>query len=196
MLFRSPEEMKGCKEAVQVLKDAIKEQKVIAIASDFDCDGIFSSMVLSTTIERLGGKAMIYTPNRVTEGYGLNTRIVDEAVEQGACILLTCDNGIAAFEPVKYAKEKGMTVIITDHHEIPYDEEGGVREFKMPIADVIVNPKQEDCMYPFPSLCGAGVAYKCMSLLIQEFNHELSWIDDVLPYVAIATVAEIGRAHV
>lgn len=178
--------------AVKLLTDAVKQGKTIAIASDFDVDGIFSSMILYTAIGKVGGNCFVETPNRVTEGYGLNRRIVDDSLEKGASLLITCDNGIAAFDAVSYAKEKSMTVIITDHHEVPYEEyEDGSRVYTKPNADAIVNPKQEECTYPFSKLCGAGVVLKLAQVLYREFNVSAEHLNPLIEYAAIATVADV-----
>ena len=161
----SPYLMKDAKKAAEMISRAVSRGAKIAIASDFDNDGIFSSMVLYEAIIGLGGRAEIYTPHRVLEGYGLNERIVTEAAKAGAQMILTCDNGIAAFEAIELAKQMGLTVIVTDHHEVPYEDTPQGRRYMLPKADAIVNPKQEDCGYPYKNLCGTGVAYKLIELL-------------------------------
>ena len=148
--------MKDLDKAVHILMQGKKQRKKAAIASDFDCDGIFSGYLLWRAFERIGLDSRIFTPDRVQEGYGLNERIVDEALAEDRSILITCDNGIAANAQVAYAKERGMTVIVTDHHEV---------QETLPPADVIVDPKQEGETYPFDGLCGAGVAYKLICAL-------------------------------
>ena len=178
---------------------------VVAIASDYDCDGICSAMILKLGLERIGFETEIFTPDRVAEGYGMNRRIVDDARESGAGIIITCDNGIAAVDAVTYAKESGLQVIVTDHHE-PQEV--------LPPADVIVDPKQEGETYPFIGLCGAGVAYKLIGALFEMLSHgrvdasatggtETDGIAyepvdlppyaecDYLEYAAIATVADV-----
>ena len=178
--------------AVEFVKNAIENKKTIAIASDFDVDGIFSSMVLYTAFTRVGGNCFIETPNRVTEGYGLNRRIVDDSLEKGASLLITCDNGIAALDAVEYAKEKGLVVVVTDHHEVPFEEqEDKSRVYVKPVADAIVNPKQAECKYPFPKLCGAGVAFKLAQVLYREYHISESELDPLVEYTAIATVADV-----
>lgn len=178
--------------AVKLLQDAMEQKETIAIASDFDVDGIFSSMILYTAFKRCGAECFVETPNRVTEGYGLNRRIVDESLEKGAKLLITCDNGIAALDAVSYAKEKGFTVIVTDHHEVPFEEqENGERIYIKPEADAIVNPKQKECTYPFPKLCGAGVAFKLAQVLYREAGIAKEELDPLLEFAAIATVADV-----
>ncbi len=165
--LHDPLQMKGVREAVGLLKGMLDAAggsgsgAGLAIASDYDCDGICSGLVLKKGLTRAGFETKIYTPDRLTEGYGLNRRIVDEALQDGFMCLMTCDNGIAAMDGVTYAKDKGMTVIVTDHHE-PQEE--------LPPADVIIDPKQEGETYPFDGLCGAGVAYKLITQLYRELG--------------------------
>ncbi len=153
-----------------------------AIASDFDCDGIFSAFILNKGFETCGIKSRIFTPDRIEEGYGLNRRIVDEAAAEKASFLITCDNGIAALEEVRYARERGLPVIVTDHHEI---------QKELPEADAVVDPKREDCSYPFKGLCGAGVAFQLISALYEKMGISAEKREELLEYAAIATVADV-----
>jgi len=178
--------------AVALLVEHIDRGDRLVIASDFDVDGIFSSMVLYTAFCRVGATCFVETPNRVTEGYGLNRRIVDNTLEKGAKLLITCDNGIAALDAVEYAKDNGLTVIVTDHHEVPFEEqEDGTRVYVKPKADAIVNPKQAECNYPFPKLCGAGVAFKVAQMLYRHYSVPKEELLQLLEYTAIATVADV-----
>ena len=186
-----PALMKDADKAASLLEAAIANNELIAISSDFDNDGIFSGLLLKEAIIELGGRAAIFTPNRVMEGYGVNSRIVEEANANGASVLLTCDNGIAAFEAIDEAKKLGMTVIVTDHHEVPFEEHDGKRTYLLPKADAIVDSKQEDCAYPFKSLCGTGVAYQLMTLLFRRMKRTMSRQEIFLQYTAIATVADV-----
>lgn len=186
-----PALMKDADKAASLLEAAIANNELIAISSDFDNDGIFSGLLLKEAIIELGGRAAIFTPNRVMEGYGVNSRIVEEANAKGASVLLTCDNGIAAFEAIDEAKKLGMTVIVTDHHEVPFEEHDGKKIYLLPKADAIVDPKQEDCAYPFKSLCGTGVAYQLMTLLFRRMKRTMSHQEIFLQYTAIATVADV-----
>lgn len=186
-----PALMKDADKAASLLEAAIVNNELIAISSDFDNDGIFSGLLLKEAIIELGGRAAIFTPNRVMEGYGVNSRIVEEANANGASVLLTCDNGIAAFEAIDEAKKLGMTVIVTDHHEVPFEEHDGKRTYLLPKADAIVDSKQEDCAYPFKSLCGTGVAYQLMTLLFRRMKRTMSRQEIFLQYTAIATVADV-----
>ncbi|MCI8364743.1 MAG: single-stranded-DNA-specific exonuclease RecJ [Eubacterium sp.] len=166
--------------AVQIILE--HKESCGAIASDFDCDGIFSAFILKKGFEACGIDSRIYTPDRVEEGYGLNRRIVDEAAAENAAFLITCDNGIAALEEVKYAEERGLPVIVTDHHEV---------QEELPEADAVVDPKREDCSYPFKGLCGAGVAFQLVSALYEKLGIALEKREELLEYVAIATVADV-----
>ena len=186
-----PALMKDTDKAASLLEAAIANNELIAISSDFDNDGIFSGLLLKEAIIELGGRAAIFTPNRVMEGYGVNSRIVEEANAKGASVLLTCDNGIAAFEAIEEAKKLGMTVIVTDHHEVPFEEHDGKKTYLLPKADAIVDTKQEDCAYPFKSLCGTGVAYQLMTLLFRRMKRTMSRQEIFLQYTAIATVADV-----
>ena len=186
-----PALMKDADKAASLLEAAIANNELIAISSDFDNDGIFSGLLLKEAIIELGGRAAIFTPNRVMEGYGVNSRIVEEANANGASVLLTCDNGIAAFEAIDEAKKLGMTVIVTDHNEVPCEEHDGKKIYLLPKADAIVDPKQEDCAYPFKSLCGTGVAYQLMTLLFRRMKRTMSRQEIFLQYTAIATVADV-----
>ena len=189
--IHSPHLMKDADLAAGLLEAAIRRGELIGIASDFDNDGIFSGMLLWEGIRDLGGKAEIYTPHRIMEGYGLNERIVRQAKEEGCRVLLTCDNGIAAFEAAALAKELGLTVIITDHHEVPYEDTPSGRQFRLPQADAVVNPKQTDCPYPYKNLCGTGVAYQLMAILYEQFGRGKEEMYRYLDYTAIATVADV-----
>lgn len=179
-VLHSPWLFKDMEKAVDIIVE--NRGKCAAIASDFDCDGIFSAYILKKGFEICGVQSKIYTPDRVSEGYGLNRRIVDEALADGAGFLITCDNGIAANEEILYAREKGLTVIVTDHHEV---------QNEIPAADAVVDPKQEDCPYPFKGLCGAGVAFQLIGALYERSGIPLSRRDELLEYVAIATVADV-----
>ncbi len=190
--MHEPELLKDASLAADEILSCIRAGGLIGIASDFDVDGIFSALILYKGIRRLGGQAKIYTPDRVAEGYGLNLRIVSEADADGVRLLLTCDNGIAAPEPVARAMELGMTVVVTDHHEVPFSERGdGSREYHLPPARAVVNPRRTDCPYPFKGLCGAGVTYKLMELLYRRAGIDAGELDEFLSYAAVATVADV-----
>ena len=189
--MHAPALLKDAPKAAALLAEAAAAGRKIGIASDFDVDGIFSALILYKAVTRLGGQAQIYTPDRVAEGYGLNRRIVAEAHDDGASLLITCDNGIAAPEPVAYAKELGILTIVTDHHEVPFTEEDGRRRYQLPPAEAVVNPKQADCPYPYKGLCGAGVAYKVAELVYAQAGIAREELEELLSYAAIATVADV-----
>lgn len=181
--LHDPSLLKDADKLVQLLVGALFEGRKIAVASDYDADGIFSGAILKEALERLGSCVRIYTPDRINEGYGLNQRIVNDARGFGADVILTCDNGIAAHDAVAYAKSLGMTVLVTDHHEEP--------ERGLPPADAVVDPKQRGDSYPFPGICGAFVAYKLMCLLYRHLGRNQAELDDLIPYAAIATVTDV-----
>lgn len=188
----SPYLLKDMEVAADIIEKAVKEKEKIAIASDFDVDGIFSGMILYTGLKEIGGDVFIDAPDRVKEGYGLNCRIVEDAKEKGTGLIVTCDNGIAALESIAYAKELGMKVVVTDHHEVPFeDKENGERVYLRSEADAIVNHKQEDCSYPFKKLCGAGVAYKVIQVLYERFSIGVEKLHRLLEFTAIATIADV-----
>jgi len=188
--------MKGVKESADILMKVATNRERIAIVSDYDCDGIFSGMILETGLEKIGAVPVMYTPDRVTDGYGINKRLIDEIYNQGINYIITCDNGIAAYDEVVYAKELGMTVIITDHHEIPFvNESQENNEFEVkyiiPPADAVCNPKQVDCDYPYKGLCGAGVAYRLIDYMYSINDIPFEERKILLQYAAIATIADI-----
>ncbi|MBQ5951019.1 MAG: single-stranded-DNA-specific exonuclease RecJ [Lachnospiraceae bacterium] len=190
--LNDPHLLKDADTAADLILAALDAGEKIAVASDYDDDGIFSGYVLREAIRSLGGEAEIFTPDRVQEGYGLNERIVREAVGRGCSLLLTCDNGIAAGAAVDLAREIGMTVVVTDHHEVPFViREGGTREEIRVNAHAVVDPKQADCPYPFDGLCGAGVALQLIRILCEKRGLPDSVWENLLPFVAIATVADV-----
>ncbi len=186
-----PYQMKGAEKAADMLQQAIRRGEKIRIASDFDVDGIFSGQILYEGIRACGGDVSVKAPNRVKEGYGVNAGMMEAAAEDGVGTVITCDNGIAAFEAIRRAKELGLTVIVTDHHECQYEEKEEGRVLKLPEADVIVNPHQPDCSYPFEGLCGAGVAYKVIRILYEKCGIPREESLRLLEYVGIATVADV-----
>ena len=153
----SPLLLKDLEKAVDLLLLKIKENKKIRIIGDYDIDGICSTYILYRGLCECGAVVDTAIPHRMHDGYGLNEHLIDKAHEAGTDTVLTCDNGIAAHPQIAYANTLGMTVIVTDHHEVPYEEQDGVRNYKIPPAYAVVDPKQEDCTYPFPEICGAVV---------------------------------------
>lgn len=162
--------LNGMEKAVSLLEEYLQKNKRIRIIGDYDIDGICSAYILCkglSFVKKSCEGIDIRIPHRVTDGYGLNDHLIDEAVEDGVDLIITCDNGIAAYDQIKRAKDHGICVIVTDHHEVPYEETDGGRNYILPPADVVIDPKQEDCTYPFRGICGAVVAYKVVCALIQ-----------------------------
>ena len=188
-----PWQLKDMRPAADILRRKIREGKRIRIVGDYDIDGVCATYILLTGLRRLGARADYRIPDRVKDGYGINASIIRQAWEDGIDTIVTCDNGIAAIPEIDGAKELGMTVIVTDHHDIPYEElpDGGRRE-KRSRADAVVNPKQADCPYPFQLLCGAAVAFKLAEALYEEagLGREEA-LEDFLEFAAIATVGDI-----
>ena len=176
---------------VDILVEKIQSKQAIRIIGDYDIDGVMATYVLKTALDRCGANASIQIPDRIHDGYGLNLRLIEKAKEDGIDTILTCDNGIAAIEEIAYAKELGMTVLVTDHHEIPYEETDGIRTYKKSQADAIVNPHQKECEYPYKYLCGAAVAWKVVCLLYERMGVPAEEAEELLENVAFATVGDI-----
>uniref|UniRef100_UPI00402A2FBF single-stranded-DNA-specific exonuclease RecJ n=1 Tax=Agathobacter sp. TaxID=2021311 RepID=UPI00402A2FBF len=176
---------------VEVLDEKIKEKAKIRIIGDYDIDGVMSSYILYCALTRCGAIVDVAIPNRITDGYGLNRNLITEAFESGVDTILTCDNGIAAIEEIAYAKEIGMTVLVTDHHEIPFKEVDGERIYLRSEADAVVNPHQKTCAFPYKNLCGAGVAWAVIVALYEKDGIEQIEAEDLLEFVAFATVGDI-----
>lgn len=183
--------MKDMNVAVSILQEKIRDGKEIRIIGDYDIDGINATYILMEGLSSFGAKVSIDIPDRMKDGYGLNQNLIDRAAEDHVDTIITCDNGIAAREEIAYAKRLGMTVIVTDHHEIPFEEtQEGIR-YLLPPADAVVDPKREDCNYPFPDLCGAAVAYKLVETLFNVAGKDAEDIDYLMENVAIATVGDV-----
>lgn len=190
--LHNADDMKDMNKVKTILKEKIKSGKKIRVSSDFDVDGIISVFVLLTGLKKLGAHVDYEIPDRINDGYGINRRIIKEAYDDGVDTILTCDNGIAAIEEVNYANELGINIIITDHHDIPYiEDENGNKKTILPKAYAILNPKQKDCHYKFKKLCGAGVAYKLIESLYEEFNIDKKYCYELVEFVAIATVCDV-----
>ena len=187
----SPHLMKDVDEAVEILRNKIKEKKQIRIIGDYDIDGVISTFILLKGLKRVGAYADTYIPDRVSDGYGIHEHLIEKALADGIDVIVTCDNGIAAYNEIAMAKEKGMTVIVTDHHEIPYKETENGRELIFPPADIIVNPKQPDCRYPEKRLCGAVVALKLVTALYEACGIPERELEDFIELGAIATVGDV-----
>lgn len=176
---------------VELLDQKINEKAKIRIIGDYDIDGVMSSYILYRALTRCGAQVDVAIPNRITDGYGLNRNLITEALECGVDTILTCDNGITAIEEIAYAKEAGMTVLVTDHHEIPFKDVDGERIYMRSEADAIVNPHQKTCAFPYKDLCGAGVAWAVIVALYEKNGIEQKEAENLLEFVAFATVGDI-----
>ena len=189
--MHNPESMKDAVLSVDIITQKIKDKCKIRIIGDYDIDGICSIYILYKGLMAAGADVDYVVPHRINDGYGINEHLIDNAINEGIDTIITCDNGIAAYNQVKYAKENGLTVIVTDHHDVPFDEVNRVKEYGFPPADAVVNPKQEDCQYPFKLLCGAGVAYKLISLIYERLRLDTKDMEEYREFMAIATVGDI-----
>lgn len=184
--------LKGMEELLDRLTEKIRGKKKIRIIGDYDIDGVCSTYILLKGLIRAGALADVDIPDRIKDGYGISRELIALAGEVGVDTIITCDNGISAIEQIGYAKELGMTVLVTDHHEVPYEEEedGTVRSI-LPPADAIVNPKQPDCAYPFKGICGGMVAFKVIQGLYERMGIPEREIEELIPFAAIATVGDV-----
>ena len=190
--FGDPAEMKDMLQGVSLIAQAIQNEKKIAVYGDYDVDGVMSTSILYQTILRCGGEAVFYVPHRQREGYGLNLKAVEDLSAEQVDVLFTCDNGIAALQEIALAKEKGMTVVVLDHHEPGFTGIGEERRDILPKADAIIDPKQRDCPYAFKYMCAGGLSYKFARLLLQEFCIDDEALEkQLVSFAAIATVCDI-----
>lgn len=189
--LRDPMMMKDMDKAVSVIASSIRDNKHIRIIGDYDIDGICSIYILFKGLKICGADVDYEVPDRITDGYGINENLIKQAYEAGVEVIITCDNGIAAASQIDYANELGMTVVITDHHDVPYEETDNGRRYIIPKAAAVVDPKQNDCRYPFKMLCGAGIAYKFIDCMVKEFQTGDSVMPELLQFAAIATVGDI-----
>ena len=193
--MHSPSLMKDMDRAIDIIKSKISEGKHIRVIGDYDIDGICSTYILVKGLQGVGALVSYDIPDRILDGYGINENLIKKAYDEGVDTIVTCDNGIAAIEQIKFAKELGMTVIITDHHEVPYvkDEVTGEITYKRVQADAVVNPKQPDCSYPFKVLCGGAIAYKVIECLYEKFDVEnrIEKTRYFIEYAAIATIGDV-----
>lgn len=189
----NPKFMKDMNKAVAIVVDKVKEKKHIRVIGDYDIDGICATYILVTGIAGIGATVSYDIPDRVKDGYGINENIIKKAYDEGVDTIITCDNGIAAIEQIAYAKELGMTVIVTDHHEVPYDidEETGETIYKRVSGDAVINPKQPDCSYPFKLLCGGAIAYKFVESLYKTLEKN-EWNELWQKLIELAAIATIG----
>jgi single-stranded-DNA-specific exonuclease len=183
--LHDPRDMKDLEKGVKLIKSDIEEKKKIMVVGDYDVDGVVSTYILFTALEKCGADVCYEIPHRINDGYGINKSIIDKAAMQGVNTIITCDNGISALEAIKYAKDMGMDFIVTDHHDVPPSGEGEMA------ADAVVNPKQKDCGYPFKMLCGAGVAFKLVQVLFEEMGIDPAEVYKYIHILAIATVCDV-----
>jgi len=190
--LHDPREMKDLELAIKILKDKILNKEKIRIIGDYDVDGVISTYMLYTALKKCNANVDYEIPDRIKDGYGINENIIKIAKEEGVDTILTCDNGISAIEQIKFAKGLGLTVIVTDHHDVPFiEDENNNRIFIRSDADAILNPKQAECNYKFKSLCGAGVAFKLIEVLYEEFNIDKEECYKLIEFLAIATVCDV-----
>ena len=187
--------MKDMDRAVDILKEKIEEGKKIRVIGDYDIDGVNATYILQQGLAGLGADVDTDIPDRIKDGYGLNQMLIDRALEDDVDTIITCDNGIAAMSEIAYGKENGMTIVVTDHHEVPYLEENGEKKYLLPPADAVVDPHRADCEYPFKGLCGAAVAYKLVEVLYRvsgKSEQEVEHLQDsLMENVAIATIGDV-----
>ena len=189
--LNNPHLLKDVDYLCEILLDKIAKEQNIRIIGDYDIDGVMASFILYRALERVGAKVSVMIPDRMKDGYGINEHLIEQAKEDGVDTIITCDNGIAAIAEIAYAKSLGMTVLVTDHHEIPYEETDEERRFLRSEADAIVNPKQEECSYPYKGLCGAAVAWKVVQVLYEHAGIDVEETYDFLENVAFATVGDV-----
>ena len=187
----SPWLFKDMEKAVNLIEAKIRQRKLIRIIGDYDIDGVVSTYILLRGLDRLKAKVDTYIPDRVADGYGIHLPLIEKALEDGIDTILTCDNGIAAYNEIVYAKERGLTVIVTDHHEVPFTKKADEKEEVLPPADAIVNPKQRNCSYPNKNLCGAAVAYKLILALYERYGIPKAEGEEFIELAAIATVGDV-----
>lgn len=187
--------MKGMEQAVELLLFRIEAGLPVRVIGDYDVDGICSTYILVRGLCFLGARVDRVIPHRIRDGYGLNDTLIEEAGADGIDTIITCDNGIAAAPQIALGKELGMTIIVTDHHEVPFEGEGQERRYLLPPADVVIDPKQPLCGYPFKQICGGVVAYKLIQALLMKAGKEKeerdSFLGELLPFAALATVCDV-----
>lgn len=186
-----PRLLKDAEKTVAILREKIAQRKSICVIGDYDIDGVMATYILVTGLKRCGAQVSTQIPDRIHDGYGLNMQLIETAKTDNVDTIITCDNGIAAIEEIAFAKELGMTVLVTDHHAIPYEEMDGERVYKSSVADAIVNPHQKECLYPFKELCGAAVAWKVISLLYENYGIPKEEAEEFLENVAFATIGDV-----
>ena len=189
--LHDPEQLHDMKKAVSIITDKIRERKEIRIIGDYDIDGVSATYILLKGLRRVGACASVKIPDRMKDGYGINENLIRQAKEDGVDTILTCDNGIAALDAIAYAKKEGMTVVVTDHHDIPFEETDEGRRYLKSNADAIVNPHQPECTYPYKMLCGAAIAWKFIQVLYKAHGIPEEEADEFLENAAFATVGDV-----
>lgn len=191
----APAKLKDMNKAANVIISAIRNGEKIRVIGDYDIDGVCSGYILTDGLECLGAKVDFDVPERIADGYGLNERLIKKSYDEGINLIVTCDNGIAASKQIEYAKQLGLKVVVTDHHEVPFETEKDRRKYKVPDADAVVDQKQPDCGYPFKELCGAGIAYKLLEKLYDELalpqDGKAEFMEKYLTFTAVATIGDI-----
>lgn len=191
----SPIMLKDMKKTVDIIIYAIKNGETIRVIGDYDIDGVCSGYILTDALEQFGAKVDFDVPERITDGYGLNERLIKQSHDDGVNLIVTCDNGIAAAKQIEYAKKLGMKIVVTDHHEVPYEMTEDGKKYFIPDADAVIDQKQPDCSYPFKELCGAGVAYKLLEALYDELHkpetEKADFMEKYLTFAAVATIGDI-----
>ena len=189
--LHNPHLLKDVDKAAEIIAEGIAEKKTMRIIGDYDIDGVNATYILLDGIRRCGGNVDAAIPDRMKDGYGINEHLIEQALSDGKELLITCDNGIAAINEINFAKEKGMTVVVTDHHEIPYRNTEQGKEFLRSKADAIVNPKQADCPYPCKGICGAVVAWKLVQVLYERMDIPVEEADIFIENAGFATVGDV-----
>ena len=189
--LHNPHLLKDVDKAAEIIAEGIAEKKAMRIIGDYDIDGVNATYILLDGIRRCGGNVDAAIPDRMKDGYGINEHLIEQALSDGKELLITCDNGIAAINEINFAKEKGMTVVVTDHHEIPYHNTEQGKEFLRSNADAIVNPKQADCPYPCKGICGAVVAWKLVQVLYERMDIPVEEADIFIENAGFATVGDV-----
>lgn len=189
--LHNPHLLKDVDKAAEIIAEGIAEKKAMRIIGDYDIDGVNATYILLDGIRRCGGNVDAAIPDRMKDGYGINEHLIEQALSDGKELLITCDNGIAAINEINFAKEKGMAVVVTDHHEIPYRNTEQGKEFLRSNADAIVNPKQADCPYPCKGICGAVVAWKLVQVLYERMDIPVEEADIFIENAGFATVGDV-----
>lgn len=187
----SPHELMDLDKGVEMTSFAIENHHKIRVIGDYDCDGINSTFILTSGLKEINADVSYDIPDRLQDGYGLNARLVEKALDDGVDLIITCDNGIAAYDAIKEAKDSGINVIVTDHHEVPFEKDGeGNKSEILPPADCVINPHRNGDDYPFKSICGAVVAWKFITAIFEKYGkagEEIKYLENA----AFATVCDV-----